>query len=95
MGDAHVLEGDVELGGTLQQVGADTLRDGLTLGDELGGVELGDDGLENFVADGGEDSLVVVLAKGLDEGEGFGQLLVLSCLVLAYMKCISGRKLTW
>ena len=35
------------------------------LGDELGGVELGDDGFEDFVADGGEDALVVVLAEVL------------------------------
>jgi hypothetical protein len=35
------------------------------LGDELGGVELCDDGFEDFVSDGGEDALVVVLAKVL------------------------------
>lgn len=55
----------MELGGALQQVVPDALGNGLTLGDELGGVELGDDGLEDFVADGREDSLVVVLAEGL------------------------------
>ena len=69
MGDADVLEGDVELAGALGQVGADALGDGLALGDELGGVELGDDGLEDLVADGGEDALIVVLAEVLlDEG---------------------------
>lgn len=65
MRDGDVLQGDVELGGALHQVGADALRDGLALGDELGGVELRDDGLEDFVSDGGEDSLVVVLAEVL------------------------------
>jgi len=35
------------------------------LGDEFGGVELGDDGFEDFVTDGGEDALVVVGAKVL------------------------------
>jgi hypothetical protein len=30
------------------------------LGDELGGVELGYDGLEDFVSDGGENTLVVI-----------------------------------
>lgn len=65
MGDRDVLESNVELGGALHEVGADALGDGLTLGDELGGVELGDDGLEDFVADGGEDTLVVILTKGL------------------------------
>jgi len=35
------------------------------LGDELGGVELGDDGFEDFVTDGGEDALIVVRAEVL------------------------------
>ena len=51
--------------GALEQVGADLVGDGLALGDELGGVELGDDGFEDFVTDGGEDTLVVVLAEVL------------------------------
>ena len=67
MGDGNVLERNVELGGALDEVGADALRDGLALGDELGGVELGDDGLEDFVADGGEDTLVVILTEVLWE----------------------------
>jgi hypothetical protein len=58
--DGDVLEGDVELLGALEEVGADAVGDGFTLGNELGGVELGDDGFEDFVADGGEDALVVV-----------------------------------
>lgn len=65
VGDGHVLEGDVELVGALRQLGADAVRHGLALGDELGGVELGDDGFEDFVAYGGEDALVVVLAEVL------------------------------
>ena len=65
VGDGDVLEGDIELSGALGQVGADAVGDGLTLGDELCGVELGDDGLEDFVADGGEDALVVVGAEVL------------------------------
>ena len=63
--DGDVLERDVELGRPLEQVGADAGGDGLALRDELGGVELGDDGFEDFVADGGEDALVVVLAEVL------------------------------
>jgi hypothetical protein len=63
--DADVLKGDVELARPLGKVGADALRDGLALGDQLGGVELGDDGFEDFVADGGEDALVVILTEGL------------------------------
>ena len=65
MGDGDILEGDVELLGALEEVVADAVGDGLTLGDELGGVELGDDGLEDFVTDGWEDTLIVVLAKVL------------------------------
>lgn len=53
----------MELGGALHQVGANALGDGLTLGNEFGGVELGDDGLEDFVANGGKDTLVVILAE--------------------------------
>lgn len=60
MGDGNILESDVEFGGSQGEVLADLLGDGLSLGDELGGVELGDDGLEDFVADGGEDTLIVV-----------------------------------
>ena len=65
MRDTDVFEGDVELAGAFQEVGADAVADGFALGDELGGVELGDDGFEDFVADGGEDALVVVLAEVL------------------------------
>jgi hypothetical protein len=44
VGDGDVLERDVELGGALGQVRPDPVADGLALGDELGGVELGDYG---------------------------------------------------
>lgn len=60
MGDGNVLQGDVELGGTLEKVCTDAVGDGFTLGDELCGVELGNDGLQDFVSDGGEDTLVVI-----------------------------------
>lgn len=65
MCDGDVLEGNVELGGALEEVGADAGADGFALGDEFGGVELGDDGFEDFVTDGGKDALVVVEAEGL------------------------------
>jgi len=42
--DRHVFELDVEFLGALEEIGADAVRDGFTLGDEFGGVELGDDG---------------------------------------------------
>ena len=60
MRDGHVFEGDVELVGALEEIGPDAVGDGFALGDEFCGVELGDDGFEDFVADGGEDALVVV-----------------------------------
>ena len=65
MRDGDVLQRDVELRCALHQIRANAVRHGLTLGDELGGVELSDDGFEDFVADGGEDSFVVVSAVGL------------------------------
>jgi hypothetical protein len=65
VGDGNVFEGDVELLGTLEEIGADAVADGFTLGDEFCGVELGDDGFEDFVANGREDTLVVVLPKVL------------------------------
>ena len=60
MCDADVFEGDVEFVGALEQVGTDAVGNGFTLGDEFCGVKLGDNGFEDFVADGGEDTLVVV-----------------------------------
>jgi hypothetical protein len=63
--DGDVFEGDVEFVGALEEVGADAVGHGFTLGDELGGVELRDNGFEDFVADGGEDALVVVEAEVL------------------------------
>ena len=63
MRDGHVFEGDVEFVGALEQVCANAVGDGFALGDELGGVELRDDGFEDFVADGGEHALVVVEAE--------------------------------
>lgn len=68
MRDGDVFEGDVELRGPLQEVGADAGGDGFPLRDQFGGVELRDDGFEDFVADGGEDPLVVVESEGLVEG---------------------------
>lgn len=65
VGDGDVFEGDVELRGTLHEVRPDPVGDGFTLGDEFGGVELGDDGFEDFVADGGEDTFVVIGTVGL------------------------------
>jgi hypothetical protein len=72
VGDGDVLESDVELGGTAGKVGPDALGDSFTLGDELGGVELGNDGLQDFVTDGRENALIVVgteiLTFSLDSG---------------------------
>lgn len=58
--DRDILERNVELGGTAGKLALDALGDSFTLGDELSGVELGHNSLEDFVTDGGEDTLVVV-----------------------------------
>jgi hypothetical protein len=63
--DADVFELDVEFRRAFHEVVPDAVADCFALGDELGGVELGDDGFEDFVADAGEDALVVVLAEVL------------------------------
>jgi len=63
--DGYVLEGDVEFLCSLEQVGADSVGDGFSLCDEFGGVELGYDGFEDFVSDGGEDSFIVILSEVL------------------------------
>lgn len=66
MCNGNILEGNVELVGALEQVGADLVGDSLTLGDELGGVELRNDGLEDFVTNGGQNTLVVVETEVLE-----------------------------
>jgi hypothetical protein len=38
--------------GTLEEVGSDAVADCFTLGDQFCSIELGDDGLEDFVSDG-------------------------------------------
>ena len=63
MGDGDILEGDVELLRSSSQVGADALGDGFSLGDQFRSVELRDNGFEDFIANGGQDSFVVVLTK--------------------------------
>ena len=49
--------------GAFEQVCTDALRDSLTLGDEFGGVKLGDDSFEDFVTDRRKDTFIVVLAE--------------------------------
>jgi hypothetical protein len=66
VGDGAILEGDVELGGAAEEIGTDAVGDGFTLGDEFGGIELCDDGLEDFVSDRREDTLIVILAEVLE-----------------------------
>lgn len=69
MRDRHVFERDVELRRSFEEIGADACRHGFSLCDQLRCVELRDDGFEHFVADRGEDTLVVVEAEGLGEEE--------------------------
>lgn len=65
MCDGDVLEGNVELLSALEEVCANAVGDSLTLGDKFGCVELRDDSFEDFVADRGEDTFVVVNAEVL------------------------------
>jgi hypothetical protein len=58
-----VVEQDIEPCGADGQVFANESSDALSLGDELRGIELGDDGFEDFVDNGRKDTLVVVGAK--------------------------------
>lgn len=63
MGDGDVVEDEVEPPRSAREVFTHETGDHLTLGDELGSVELRDDGLEDFVDDGREDAFVVVGTK--------------------------------
>jgi hypothetical protein len=63
--DRHILENKVELARALQEVRTDPGRDNLTLSDELGGVKLRDDALENLVSNRRQHALVVVQAERL------------------------------
>ena len=66
MRDGDVFEGDVELLSTLEEVSPDAIGHSLSLSNQLGGVELCYDRLENFVADRGEDSFVIIWSQILD-----------------------------
>jgi len=63
VGDGYILEGNVEFLCTFQELGSDAVRDGFTLSDEFGGIELGDNGFEDFVANGWKDTLNGILTK--------------------------------
>ena len=57
VGDGDVVERQVEVLPSLDQLGLDPRRDLRALAQELLGVVLRDDGFENLVADRGEDAL--------------------------------------
>lgn len=57
---ADIFKSDVEVCGALEKVGSDAVADCFTLGDEFRGVELSDNGFEDFVSDGREDTFIVV-----------------------------------
>ena len=60
----HIVEQNVEARGSPREVVPHELGNHLSLGDQLAGVELGDDALKHLVDNRGEDTLVVVLAEG-------------------------------
>ena len=63
MRDGDVIQDDAELLRPLGQLLVNPGRDDLPVGDEFSGVELGNDGLQDLVGDGGEDTVVVVDAQ--------------------------------
>lgn len=69
-----VVQDDVEILGSLDELVPHQHADLSSLRDELRGVELGHDGLEHLIADGGEDPLVVVLAQPAVQGGELGLL---------------------
>ena len=68
MRDGDIFEGDIKFRSAFEKVCAYAGGDGFSLRDQFGCVELGDNGFEDFVADGREDTLIVVEAEGLGEG---------------------------
>jgi hypothetical protein len=93
VGDRNVLESNVEFLGAFQKIGTNTIADGLTLGDEFCGVELGDNGLKDFVTDGWEDTLVIILTKVLMEGLAFKSIHVIRRLETHQCNAIPGKSL--
>jgi hypothetical protein len=63
MRNRNVFQCNIEFLGTLEEVGSDAIADCFTLCDQFCCIELGDDGLQDFVSNGREDSLVVVLTE--------------------------------
>lgn len=67
MRDRNVIKQDVEVLGPPYQALADQRRNVRPLREELVGVELRDDGLENLVPDRREDLLVVLETEGFED----------------------------
>jgi hypothetical protein len=57
--DRNILEQDIELPRTGQQVLPDLGRNNLTLGDQLGSIELSYGSFQNFVSDRRKNTLIV------------------------------------
>jgi len=68
--DGNVVQDDSELAGSLGQLSVDSGRHKLSLSDQLAGIELSYDCLEDFVGDGGKDPVIVVSTQGgVDVGQ--------------------------
>ena len=63
MCNGNIFECYVEFLGTLEKVRSDAVADCFTLVDQFCGVKLGYYGFEDFVADGWEDSFIIILAE--------------------------------
>jgi hypothetical protein len=57
--DGNVLQDNVEFPSSLQKVLPDPSRDDLSLSNQLGRIELRYSGLEDFVSDGWQNTLIV------------------------------------
>lgn len=79
--DGYIFESNVEFVGMFYKVGLDLVGDSFMLGDEFGGIELGNDRFEDFVIDGGEYMFIIILVELLYE-----KMLVFSLIsILIYM----------
>lgn len=72
VGNGNIFKDDVEIRGTVGKDLTDHAGDLLTLCDKLRGVELSNNALESFVNDRGENTLIIVLAEGSEDGGEMG-----------------------
>lgn len=65
MDDRDILQDDVEILGSLNESFLNFVTDVLSLLEELVNIVLGNDGLQNFVSDGGENFFLVIFSNSV------------------------------